>query len=75
LSLNFRNGVKSVANIVFVQIAEEIAASAGCGKPLIDKTRNGNVNQLKALETSDLIAAFEDAEKKYPNDYRFPCEQ
>src|SRR5712692_3181368 len=29
----------------------------------------------KPSETSELIAAFEDAEKKYPTDYRFPYER
>jgi predicted negative regulator of RcsB-dependent stress response len=29
----------------------------------------------KASETSEILAAFQDAEKKYPNDYRFPYER
>jgi Double zinc ribbon len=29
----------------------------------------------KPSETSEIISAFEDAEKKYPNDYRFPYER
>ena len=29
----------------------------------------------KPSETKEIIAAFEDAEKKYPNDYRFPYER
>ncbi|SRR6266498_2084925 len=29
----------------------------------------------KPSESSEIIAAFEDAEKKYPNDYRFPYER
>ena len=29
----------------------------------------------KPSETSEIVAAFEDAEKKYPNDYRFPYER
>ena len=33
MSLNFRNGVKSVARIVFVQIAEEIAAYVVADSP------------------------------------------
>ncbi|MDQ2975301.1 MAG: hypothetical protein M3R69_07810 [Acidobacteriota bacterium] len=29
----------------------------------------------KPSETSEILAAFQDAEKKYPNDYRFPYER
>jgi hypothetical protein len=32
-------------------------------------------SSAKSSETSELVAAFQDAEKKYPNDYRFPYER
>ena len=56
-----RNGVNSVAHILFIQIAEEIAAHAVADSPSSDKTWNGTSTNLKSLRESIRVRAIEAA--------------